>query len=57
MKENFNNLVKEIDIQVANKLDPKRAMLRHIIIRRLKAKDRILKAARENHSYLQRKFP
>ena len=55
IKENFPNLAKEIDIQaqeaqrVPNKLDPKRAAPRHIIIKMLKVKDkeRILKAARE----------
>ena len=62
MKENFPNLVKEIDIQVQeaqtvpNKLDPKRATPRHIIIKmpKVKDKERILKAAREKQSYLQR---
>ena len=61
IKENFPNLVKEIDIQVQeaqtvpNKLDPKRATPRHIIIKmpKVKDKERILKAAREE-SYLQR---
>ena len=44
MKENFPNLVKEIDIQiqeahrVPNKMDPKRATSRHIIIKMLKIK-------------------
>ena len=55
MKENFPDLLKEIDIQVLeekripNKLDPKRTTPRHIIIKMLKVKDkeRILKAARE----------
>ena len=55
MKENFPNLVKEIDIQVQeaqrvlNKMDAKRPTPRHIIIKMLKVKDkeRILKAARE----------
>ena len=46
MKENFPNLMKEIDIQVQeaqrvpNKLDPKRATPRHIIIKMLMVKDR-----------------
>ena len=46
MKENLTNLVKEIDIQVQeaqrapNKLDPKRATQRHIIIKIPKVKDR-----------------
>ena len=55
MKENFPNLVKKIDIQVQeaqrvpNKLDRKRATLRHIIIKMPKVKDKevILKVARE----------
>ena len=55
MKENFPNVVKELDIQVqeaqrvSNKMDAKRPMLRHIIITIPKVTDRerILKAARE----------
>ena len=55
MKENFPNLVKEIDIQVQEakrvpkKLDPKRTTPRHIIIKmpKVKDKERILKSARE----------
>ena len=55
MKENFPNLVKEIDIQVQeaqrvpNMQDPKRATPTHIIIKmpKVKDKERILKAARE----------
>ena len=45
IKENFPNLVKEIDIQVQeaqtvpNKLDPKRNTPRHIIIKTPKVKD------------------
>ena len=58
VKENFSNLVKEIDMQaqeaqrVPNKMDAKRPTLRHIIIKMLKIKDkeRILKAAREKQS-------
>ena len=55
MKENFPDLVKEIDFQevqeaqrVPKKLDPKRNTPRHIIIKSPKTKDkeRILKAAR-----------
>ena len=55
MKENFPNLVKEIDFQeiqeaqrVPKKLDPKRSTPRHIIIKlpKIKQKERILKAAR-----------
>ena len=55
MKENFPNLVKEIDMQVQeaqrvpNKMDAKRPTPRHIIIKmpKVKDKERILKAARE----------
>ena len=55
MKENFPNLVKEIDIQVQgaqripNKMDAKRPIPRHIIIKmpKFKDKERILKIARE----------
>ena len=47
MKENFLNLVKEIDIQVQeaqrvpNKRDPKRTTPRHIIIKMPKVKDKV----------------
>ena len=55
MKENFPNLVKEIDMQVEeaqrvpNKMGINRLTPRHIIIKRPKIKDkeRLLKAARE----------
>ena len=55
MKENFPNMMKEIDIQVQevqrvpNKMDTKRTTPRHILIKMPKVKDeeRILKAARE----------
>ena len=55
MKENFPNLMKEIDTQVQeaqripSKMDPKRTTSRHIIIKMAKFKDRerIVKAARE----------
>ena len=46
MKENFPNLVKEIDMQVQeaqkvpNKMDAKRLTSRHIIIKMPKAKDK-----------------
>ena len=46
MKENFPNLVKEIDIQVQeaqrvpNKMDAKKPSPRHIIIKLLKFKDK-----------------
>ena len=56
MKENFPNLVKEIDMQVQeaqrvpNKMDAKRPTPRYIIIKmpRVKDKERIFKAARGN---------
>ena len=55
MKENFPNLVNEIDIQVQDahrvpkKLDPRKHTPRHIIITlpKIKDKERLLKAARE----------
>ena len=46
MKENFPNLVKEIDVQVQeaqkvpNKLDPRRSTPRHIIIKMPKVKEK-----------------
>ena len=55
MKENFPNLVKEIDVQVQeaqrvpNKLDPKRTTPRLILrleLTKIKDKEIILKAAR-----------
>ena len=62
MKENFPNLVKEIDIQVQeaqrvpNNMQPKRTTPRHIIITmpKVKNKEKNLKTAREKQSYLQR---
>ena len=63
MKENFPNLTKEIYFQevqeaqrVPKKLDPRRNTLRHIIITlpKIKERERILKAAREKETYLQR---
>ena len=55
MKENFPNLVKEIDIQaqeaqrVTNKVDAKRITPRYIMIKmpKVKDKERILKETRE----------
>ena len=55
MKENFPNLVKEIDIKVQEaqkvpkKLDPRKYTPRYTIITlpKIKEKERILKAARE----------
>ena len=59
MKENFPNLAKEIDFQevqeaqrVPKKLNPRKHTPRHIIIKlpKMKDKERILKAARENET-------
>ena len=59
IKENFPNLVKEIDFQevqevqrVPKKLDPRKHTPRHIIITlpKMKDKERILKAAREKET-------
>ena len=55
MKENFPNLLKEIDMQVQeaqrvpNKIDARRATPRHIIMQmpKVKDKERIIKAPRE----------
>ena len=55
VKENFPNLVKEIDMQVqeaqriSNTMDAKRPTPRHIVIKmpKVKDKERILKVARE----------
>ena len=65
MKENFPNLVMEIDIQieeaerVPNKLDPKRPTPRHIIIKmpKVKDKERILKGAREKQIVIYKEVP
>ena len=65
MKENFLNLVKEIDIQVQeaqrvpNRMDAKRPIPRHIIIKMPKVKDeeRILKATREKQLVSYRGVP
>ena len=66
MKENFPNLVKEIDFQevqeaqrVPKKLDPKRNTTRHIIITlpKIKDKERILKAAREKETVTYKGVP
>ena len=61
MKENFPNLVKEIDMQVQEaqkipkKLDPRKHTPRHIIIKlpKIKDKERIF-SKRKGDSYLQR---
>ena len=54
MKENFPNLVKDIDMEVKeaqrvpNKMDAKRSTPRHIIkMPKVKDKERVLKTARE----------
>ena len=66
MKENFPNLVKEIDFQevqeaqrVPKKLDPRKHTPRHIIITLAKIKDkaRILKAAREKERVTYKGVP
>ena len=67
MKENFTSLAKEIDYQevqevrrVPKKLDPRRNTPRDIIITlpKIKEKERILKAAREERRQLPTKeFP
>ena len=66
MKENFPNLVKEIDFQeaqeaqtVPKKLDPRRNTPRHIIITlaKMKHKERILEAAREKDTVTYKGLP
>ena len=57
MKENFSDLVKDINMQVQealkvlNKIDAKRPTPRHIIIKmpKVKDKEKLLKAARKTH--------
>ena len=66
MKENFPNLAKEIDLQdvqeaqrVPKKLDPRKHTPRHIIIKlpKIKDKERILNAARENETVAYKGVP
>ena len=63
MKENFPNLVKEIDFQeaqrVPKKLEPKRNTQRHINIKlpKIKEKEKILKAAREKETVTYKGVP
>ena len=66
MKENFPNLVKEVNFQevqetqkVPKKLDPKRNTPRHIIIKlpKIKDKEKILKAAREKETVTYKAVP
>ena len=53
MAENFPNLKKKTDVQiqetqrVTNKMNPKRPIPRHTIVKMAKVKERILEAARE----------
>ena len=65
MKENFPDLVKEIDIQVQEvqispkKMNPKRTTSTHIIIKmpKVKDKERILKAPREKQTITYKGVP
>ena len=65
MKENFPNLVKEIDMKVQeaqrvpNEMAPKRTKQRYIIINmpKFKNKERILKAVRESTELPTKEFP
>ena len=66
MKENFPNLVKEIDFQevqeaqrVPKKVDPRRTTPRHIIIKlpMIKDKERILKVARGKEIVIYKGVP
>ena len=66
MKENFPNLVKEIEFQdvqetqrVPKKLDPRNHTPRHIIITsaKIKDKERILKAARGKETVTYKGVP
>ena len=64
MKENFPNLMKEIDIQVQeaqrvpNKLDLKRATERHIIIKMSKVKNKEnLKSSKRKAELPTKQFP
>ena len=66
MKENFLNLVKEVDFQevqeaqrVPKKLDPRRNTPRHIIITlpKIKDKERILNTAREKERITYKGVP
>ena len=66
MKENFTNLVKEIDFHevqdiqsIPRKLNPRRNTPRYIIIKlpKIKDKERILKAAREKETVTYKGVP
>ena len=63
VKENFPNLVKEIDMQVQeaqrvpNKIDAERPTPRHIITKMPKVKHRMLKVVREKQLVIYSCFP
>ena len=66
MKENFPNLVKEVDFQevqeaqrVPKEWDPKRSTPRNLITKlpKIKDKERILKAAREKETVIYKEVP
>ena len=66
MKENFPNLAKEIDFQkvqeaqrVPKKLDPRKHISRHILIKfpKIKDEERTLKAAREKETVTYKGVP
>ena len=66
MKKNFPNLAKEVDFQevqeaqrVPKKLDPKRNIPRHIIVKlpKIKDKEKILKVAREKETIVYKGDP
>ena len=65
MKENFPNWLQEIDMQVQesqrvpNKMDGQRLTPRHIMIKmpKVKEKEKILKAARQNQLVTYREVP
>ena len=63
MKENFPNLVRELDftrkLRLPKKLDPRRNTSRHIIINlpKIKVKERILKEVREKETVTYKGVP
>ena len=65
MKENFLNLMKEVDVQVQgaqrvpNKMDPKKTTSIHIMIKmpKFEHKKRVLKAAREKQRVTNKGVP
>ena len=63
MKENFPNLVRELDftrkLRIPKKLDPRRNTSRHIMITlaKIKQKERILEAAREKETVTYKGLP